>query len=433
MKTHTRTKLVSALTVTALLLSLAGCSSSDQKRERSNDSSETESSAESSAYSAPESSVWYPSGYEPSRTSSAESASGTSSGSSAVPQEWLDSGIFSQYYEAAYGRVKTMTLEAKIGQMLFAACPSENAEEIAFKNLLGGYVMFGDNFKNKTKQQVTDEITTYIYASDIPMCIAVDEEGGTVTRVSGKKLLSDHEFQSPRDLYNSGGMIAIQSDAQEKAQLLKDLFIDVNLAPVCDIAVNYGDFMYSRSLGQDAQTTSDFVTTVTEISQNKGVSVTLKHFPGYGSNSDTHTGIAVDYRDYSAFETNDFLPFQAGIDAGAHCVLVSHNIVNCMDSEHPASLSPAVIKILRESLGFTGIIMTDDLSMDAISLFTGGQTPAVAAVLAGNDMMIVGSDMIESSIASVKAAVEDGTISESIIDHAVTRILSWKYQKGLLR
>lgn len=347
-----------------------------------------------------------------------------------VPSEWQDNGIFSQYYDDAYKKVKNMSIDEKIGQMLFARCPQENAVETAQKYHLGGYVLFGKDFKNKTKDEVISDITSYKQSQQIPMSISADEEGGTVVRISSNPNLYDHEFLSPRDIFANGGMDAIKSDAKEKANLLSSLYIDTNLAPVCDISVNESDFMYDRSLGQDAQTTGEYAVNITEISQKNGVSVTLKHFPGYGNNVDTHTGIAIDERDYSEFENNDFIPFEEGIKAGAHMVMVNHNIVKCMDAEKPASISANVHNILRNKLGFTGIIVTDDLSMDAITEYSGKYSPAVTAVLAGNDMLTI-SD-IETPFNDIKQAVNDGIIDESIIDHAAMRILAWKYAKGMI-
>ena len=431
MKRNISKKIVSTFAVAALLLSAAACSGNPGKKDKTSEA-ETAESSEESVYSNPESSVWYPSGHEPSKEtlSSSESSETETSKSGGVPSEWQDGGIFSSYYSKAFERVKNMNIETKIGQMLFVGCPSQNAAELAYDHHIGGYVLFANDFKGKTKQQVINDVSTYVYAGDIPLCIAVDEEGGTVNRVSTNPYLSDYPFQSPRSLYSSGGMIAIQSDAQVKAELLKSLYISVNLAPVCDISTYAGDFMYSRSLGQDAATTSDFVRTVTEISQANGVSVTLKHFPGYGNNLDTHNGSSVDKRDLTTLQNNDFLPFKEGIEAGAHCVLVAHNIVNCIDSENPASLSPAVHNVLRSDLGFTGIIMTDDLTMSGAAATD--KKIYVSAVLAGNDMLMINPSNLEAVISEIKTAVEDETIDVNIIDRAVMRVLAWKYQKGLL-
>lgn len=157
----------------------------------------------------------------------------------------------------------------------------------------------------------------------------------------------------------------------------------------------------------------------------------LKHFPGYGSNDDTHTGIATDARKYDQFVNNDFLPFQAGIEAGADSILVSHNIVTSMDKDHPASLSPDVHDIIRDTLGFEGVIMTDDLSMDAIKDYTSNEKAAVQAIKAGNDLLIA-SDF-DTQIPAVLDALKKGTLNEERIDASVTRILVWKLKLGILQ
>ena len=152
---------------------------------------------------------------------------------------------------------------------------------------------------------------------------------------------------------------------------------------------------------------------------------TMKHFPGYGNNIDTHTGVAIDKRPYETFEKSDFLPFQAGIKANAPTILVSHNVVEAMDNQYPASLSEKVHKILREDLGFTGIIMTDDLAMDAVKTYVDNGQAAVQAVLAGNDV-IISSDFAKQKLEIVNA-VKEGKISEDIINTAAKRILACKY------
>ena len=346
------------------------------------------------------------------------------------PESWQDNGIFSAYYQKAYEKMRTMSLDEKIGQMFYARCPDYDAVGFAQRYHLGGYVLFGRDFSDKSKQEVKDNINSYINSQDIPMTISVDEEGGTVVRISSKSALYDSEFQSPRDIYDDGGMDAVRENALAMAKMIKDFNIDVNFAPVCDISLDENDFMYYRSIGHDVDTVCEFVSEFTRIAQENGVSATLKHFPGYGNNVDTHTGIAIDERDYSTFVNEDFKPFKAGIEKDAHLVMVSHNIVNCMDSTKPASLSKNVHDILRNELGFTGIAVTDDLEMDAITEYTNGTSPAVAAILAGNDMLTIGDTMIADAVSSIKNAVSDGTLDEDMIDHAVTRILAWKYLKN---
>ena len=216
----------------------------------------------------------------------------------------------------------------------------------------------------------------------------------------------------------------------DKSILLRNLGINLNLAPVCDVSTDPQDYIYARSFGQPASETAQYVTTVVEAMNGQQMGSTLKHFPGYGNNTDTHEGVARDTRSYETFTQSDFLPFEAGIAANASAVLVSHNIVECMDDQSPASLSPAVHSILRNDLGFNGIIMTDDLSMEAILQYTDGQSAAVQAVLAGNDMICCTD--YATQIPAVIDAVNEGTIPQDRIDQAVVRILCQKIQLGII-
>ena len=262
------------------------------------------------------------------------------------------------------------------------------------------------------------------------MLIGVDEEGGTVVRVSANPDLRSTRFSSPQKLYAEGGLDRIRSDTEEKDALLLSLGINVNLAPVCDISSDPSSFIYPRTLGQDAETTSDYIRTVVGQMKSDGIGMVLKHFPGYGGSADTHTGQALDPRPLSDFEKNDLLPFEAGIDAGAQAVLVSHNIVACLDADYPASLSPAVHALLRSRLGFDGVIMTDDLAMQAVTDFTGDENAAVLAVQAGNDL-IISSDFV-TQYHAVLDAVKNGTLRKNDIEQAAQRVILWKIQLGLI-
>ena len=138
----------------------------------------------------------------------------------------------------------------------------------------------------------------------------------------------------------------------------------------------------------------------------------------------------MDERPYEWFKNSDFLPFQGGIQAGAPFVLVSHNVVTCMDADYPASLSGVVHTILREDLGFTGVILTDDLAMDAVKAYAADGSAAVLALQAGNDMLVTTD--FETQYDQVLTAVKYGTLDESLIDAACTRVLLAKRQLGLL-
>lgn len=326
--------------------------------------------------------------------------------------------------------VNNLSLEAQVAQMFFARCPDVDAAALAGEYGIGGYILFGRDFEGQTPDSVTATIQSYQDAAATPMLIGVDEEGGTVVRVSANPAFRAEKFRSPQALYNEGGFDLITSDTMEKDELLSSIGVNVNFAPVCDVSTDPNDFMNARSFGKDAAQTSEYVRMVVGQMAADGMGMVLKHFPGYGNNIDTHTGIATDERPIETFRESDFLPFAAGIEAGAQSVLVSHNIVTCMDSELPASLSPAVHDILRDELGFEGVIMTDDLIMEAITDYTGGENAAVLAVQAGNDML-VSSDFV-TQYNAVLAAVQDGTISEYRIRESAIRVIRWKMDLGLL-
>lgn len=332
--------------------------------------------------------------------------------------------------EQALQILSTMTLEEKAGQMFIARCPEEDAAEKAEEYHLGGYILFARDFEGKTSEQAAADIQSYQDAAEIPMLIGVDEEGGTVNRISRYAAFRQEPFPSSQELYQEGGFEAVREDTLEKCRLLKSLGVNVNFAPVCDVSQDPANFIYERSFGQDAGLTSEYVKTVVEAMKGQGVACVLKHFPGYGNNTDTHTGIAYDNRPYETFETSDFLPFEAGMESGAQMVLVSHNIVSCMDEQYPASLSPKVHEILRDELGFSGVIVTDDLAMDGVRNFTDDGSAAVLAVQAGNDLLCCTD--FETQIPAVLAAVENGEVSEERIDESVLRILKMKISSGIM-
>ena len=326
--------------------------------------------------------------------------------------------------------IEGMTLEEKVGQMFMVRVPLENAQEMVSKYHLGGYILFARDFEGKTKEEVINTIRSYQDVSSIPMLIGVDVEGGSVVRVSKFKKLRDTPFASSQEIYESNGFEGIKNDTLDKARFLKDFGINVNFAPVADVSINVNDYIYKRSFGQDAQKTSQYVSVVVNAMNDAKIGSVLKHFPGYGNNVDTHTGISIDNRSLDNFKESDFLPFEAGIRAGADIVLVSHNIITAVDSNNPASLSKDIHDILRNDLNFDGVIITDDLYMDAISKYLENAEAAVKAVLAGNDLIC--TTEFESQIPAVIKAVQDGTIAEKQINESVKKILKLKMKLKLI-
>lgn len=369
-----------------------------------------------------------------------------------------------QEEDALRALLEDMTLEEKAGQLFFVRVPAENALEDVTTYHLGGYLLFGRDTQDKTANELIQTIASWQaqavdYDTGIPMLIGVDEEGGSVVRVSSNPHLRSRKFSSPRKLWgdvsDEEGQDAVYEETREKSILLKALGFNVNLAPVADVSTDPGDFIYDRTTGKDASYAADYVRIVVLQQSRYGLGSVLKHFPGYGNNKDTHTGVAVDDRPMETFLEQDFLPFQMGIateytmptprslpvkpvgmDTAVKtsrlrpAVLVSHNIVNCMDPDLPASLSPEVHRILREDLGFDGVVMTDDLAMEAVKAYAADGNVAVMSLQAGNDLVVTTD--YRTQIPRVIQAVKDGSLEEDVIDAACLRVLRWKLELGLL-
>lgn len=344
-------------------------------------------------------------------------------------EEILESNtLFQEYIKEAKELVQKMSLEEKIGQLFLVRYDKSQVEEN--KNLYpGGYILFAKDFEKNTKESMKKELEEVQKINKYPLIIAVDEEGGYVTRVSRFPSYRSEKFSSPKYYYEQGGYELLEKVEKEKAELLKSLGINLNLAPVVDVSTSEEDFIYNRSFGRNAKETAEFAKNMVTYANENGINSCLKHFPGYGNNRDTHTGIAIDNRSYDSLVENDFLPFQAGIEAKVPCVLVSHNIVNSIDQEYPSSLSSKVIEELRDKLGFSGIIMTDDLAMDAVKSYVENKEAASMAMKAGNDMIIT-SDF-SSMYQEVLKSVKEGKIKEERLDESVIKIMAWKYTSHL--
>ena len=323
-------------------------------------------------------------------------------------------------------RLAAMTLEEKIGQLFWARVPSNHQIEDLQSYHLSGYILFGRDFEGRSIEDMKALTKDYQDAAKIPLLIGSDEEGGTVTRISS---ILETPFQSPMALYQQGGMEAVLSDTKQKAELLKSVGINAGLFPVADLARNQSAFIYDRTIGQDVQTTASYVQQVVEELKKSKVGSTLKHFPGYGDNGDSHTAIIQDNRSLDGLRQADFLPFQAGIDAGADSVLVSHNILSKIDTV-PSSISPKITELLRKELHFKGVIMTDDFDMAGLADFVSQEEAAFQVIVAGNDL-ILGSSY-QTQIPYLLKKISSGELTEERIDESVRRILTWKYDLGLL-
>ena len=326
--------------------------------------------------------------------------------------------------------ISKMSVEEKVGQMFYALCPSVGGGEFVAQYHLGGCLLSGDFFDDKSADDVRATIRDIQSRTLVPLLFGVDEEGGTVVRVSYHQQLRESAFDSPKNYYQNGGWEAVEAAETEKAELLTSLGINVNNAPVCDITSNTESFIYDRSFSGDVDEVNTFVKKVVDIYKSKKLGTVLKHFPGYGDNTDTHEDMSYDARSLDEFRASDFIPFTEGINEGADCVMVAHNIMADVDEEYPASLSAKVHDIIRNELNFDGVIMTDDIAMQAIAKYAGDEASAVTAVKAGNDMICCSE--AETQYPAVVQAVQNGEISEEQINASVKRILTWKKNLGLI-
>ena len=346
-----------------------------------------------------------------------------------LKDEDVKKSIFKNYYQKAIEIVDKMSTEEKVGQLFLVRYNYADTEYLNNFNP-GGYILFAKDFENHTKDSMRNELKKVNDMSKYPLILGVDEEGGFVTRVSRFKEFRDEKFKAPKEYYTEGGYELLEKTETEKATLLKDLGLNLNLAPVADISTNENDFIYSRAFGKGPSDTAEFVKKMVEYANENKINSCLKHFPGYGNNVDTHTGIAIDERSYEQFKNEDFVPFEAGIKAKVPSILVAHNVVKSMDSEYPASLSQKVISELRDTLNFTGIVMTDDLAMDAVKAYVEDGKAATFAINAGNDIIITSDFM--TMYKEVLKSLEDNEISIETINKAVIRIIAWKYYSGIM-
>lgn len=318
-----------------------------------------------------------------------------------------------------------MTTEEKVAQMFFAVgtADSERAAELG----LGGVLLGPQNLEGLTAAEVQTVVSSFQSASEIPMLIGANEEGGAVNTVSQYPQLRAVPFLSPSELMTTGGMNLVESDTRNKCEFLRELGVNVNFAPVCDVATADTAYMYGRALGRDADATARYGEAVVKVMNDEGVIGALKHFPGTGNLT---APTAVDDRPMEDFETGDFLPFRQGIKAGAKMVMMSHSIVSAMDPDMPASLSREVHQLLRRSFGFDGVVITDDLSAEGLEAYGDASALAVAAVQAGSDMLLTPD--FETQIPAVVQAVKNGEIAKERIDESVLRILKLKISFSIL-
>lgn len=290
---------------------------------------------------------------------------------------------------------------------------------------VGGLIYFEKNIQSA--QQIEEMLAATKNAMIYPVFLAVDEEGGSVARVANAGLAE-----------NVGDMAEVGStcDPEKSKEIgitigtyLAEYGFNVNMAPVADVVTDPEALMSKRSFGADPNVVGTMVASEVEGMQESGVSACLKHFPGLGDTSqDTHEEQVVSEKTLEELE-GDLTAFQTGIAAGADFVMVSHmSLPNVTGDDTPCSLSGTIINdILRNQLGYEGIVITDALNMKAVTDHYSSADAAVLAVQAGADMLLM-PENFEEAYEAVLHAVEEGTITEDRINESLRRIYRVKYR-----
>lgn len=338
--------------------------------------------------------------------------------------------------EIVNAAIEVMPLEDKVAG-LFVVTPEnitgvgtavqagEGTKQALSQYRVGGIVYFAKNMKSK--EQLAEMIANTTLYSSYPLFIAVDEEGGSVSRVAGAGIAEG--VDSAQKIAETGNTDNAYQAGITVGGYLSDLGFNLDFAPVADIANVEGNTLKDRSYGADAATVAPYVTAMLEGLEERGVSACLKHFPGIGSSTaDTHDGMATTDRTLEEFRAEEFTVFQAGIDAGVDMIMVSHIAAPALTGDNtPCSLSSAVVTdLLRNELDFEGVIITDALNMSAITDYYEADEAAVLALRAGCDMILMPDDF-EKAYNGVLQAVRDGTISEERINDSLRRIYRIKY------
>lgn len=297
---------------------------------------------------------------------------------------------------------------------------------------VGGIIYFEEDLVSpeQTRQMLQAAVRESSAAVGIPVFTGVDEEGGIVNRISKNPAFGMSDPGNMADLGAAGDTELVRRTMENMGAQLYQLGFNVDFAPVADVSMDgSGADIKKRSFSSDANQAADMVRAAVEGLQSSGVCAAAKHFPGLGGTStDTHDGTAVTGRTLEEMTVSEFLPFQAAIEAGSKFIMAGHiSAVNLDESGMPASMSPTVLtQILRQQLGYEGIVITDAMNMGAIVDHYGSGEAAMQAIAAGADMILMPYDFYGARN-TVLEAVQNGTISQERLHESLRRILRVKY------
>lgn len=306
----------------------------------------------------------------------------------------------------------------------------DGTKEALSKYAVGGLIYFKQNIQSK--EQITEMLANTVSMSKYPMFLAVDEEGDRVARVADalnlEKVDSAADIGATKDANNA------YETYKTIGTYLCEYGFNLNFAPVADVLLNEDNSAIGeRSFGEDVEVVSSMVASSIKGLEEAGVTACMKHFPGQGNaDGDTHEGLASTERTLDEIRETELKPFVAGIEAGAEMIMVGHLAIPAITEDNtPASLSKKVITdVLREEMGYNGVVITDALNMASISEYYDSAQASIMALKAGADMVLMPEDFVEA-YEGVLAAVKDGTISEARINDSLKRVYRIKYKSTI--
>lgn len=329
-------------------------------------------------------------------------------------------------------KVAAMPLETKIGQMLLVGVDGtkidSQTQTMIADDQIGGIILYKDNISNlKDMVSLINDLKKSNRGNPAPLFMSVDQEGGKVSRMPEEYAL----FPSNAAVGATQSAAAAETMGKLLAREVRSAGFNMNFAPVLDINSNPDNpVIGDRSFGDTESIVSSLGIAEMNGISSEGVIPVVKHFPGHGDTAvDSHLELPVVNKTAAQLAGLEWLPFQAAIEEQADVVMVAHILYPELDPGQPASLSKAIIgKLLREDMGFQGVVITDDLTMGAITEHYSLETAAVDTVLAGSDILLVAHGY-KNEVAVKEALLEsvrNGTIPESRIDESVGRILALK-------
>jgi len=350
------------------------------------------------------------------------------------------------FTSCSQGQENEVTLDEKIGQMLKVGFRGLSVDENSpivediRKYHIGGVVLFDYDVPRDTALrnisspgQVQNLVQDLQRFADIPLIIAIDQEGGRVARL--KPRYGFEKSVSAQYLGSLQNADSTRKYAHQTGQTLSELGINTNLAPVVDVNINPENPVIGgieRSFSDDPSVVTRHARLYIETLHEYGIITTLKHFPGHGSSrDDSHLGV-VDVTDY--WKQKELVPYRNLIESGTADIVMTAHIFNAaLDSTYPATLSkPIITGILRDSLRFNGVVMSDDLQMKAIRTEYGLKETIKMSIQAGVDILSFANNSIFDAEIAAKAhgiineLVEEGSLSEGRIDQSYDRIMSLK-------